>query len=142
RVLVALENASSAGIVHRDLKPANLMVRPAGDVKVMDFGIARIAGSQHLTSDGYMMGTPAYMSPEQVRGAEVDSRMDLYAVAVVLYRLLANSLPFRGDTAVQLIQSQLMEQPTPLRQVRPDLPPWIDEVLLHGLAKTPEQRFQ
>src|SRR5262245_50151291 len=142
QVLEALAHAHAAGIVHRDLKPSNLMVTPTGDVKVMDFGIARIAGSEHLTTDGYMMGTPAYMSPEQVRGAEVDARMDLYAIAVVLYRLLTNSLPFKGETAVQLIQSQLMEQPTPPRQMRPDLPPWVDEVILHGLAKTPDQRFQ
>src|SRR5262245_49859498 len=82
QVLDALDHAHMHGIVHRDLKPANLMITPSGDVKVMDFGIARIAGSEHLTTDGFMMGTPAYMSPEQVRGAEVDARMDLYAVAV------------------------------------------------------------
>jgi len=142
QVLDALEHAHSAGIVHRDLKPSNLMVTPNGDVKVMDFGIARIAGSEHLTTDGYMMGTPAYMAPEQVRGSEVDARMDLYAVAVVLYRLLTNHLPFRADSPFALIQSQLMDEPTPARQIRPDLPEWLDEILSRGLAKAPDDRVQ
>jgi hypothetical protein len=142
QVLDALEHAHSAGIVHRDLKPSNLMVTPSGEVKVMDFGIARIAGSEHLTTDGFMMGTPAYMAPEQVRGSEVDGRMDLYAVAVVLYRLLTNRLPFRADTPIALIQSHLMDQPTPPRELRPDLPAWIEQVLERGLAKAAADRFQ
>src|SRR5439155_6807753 len=85
QVLDALEHAHAAGIVHRDLKPSNVMVTPTGDVKVMDFGIARAAGSQHLTMEGYMMGTPAYMAPEQIRGEEVDRRMDLYSTSVMFY---------------------------------------------------------
>ncbi len=142
QVLDALDHAHRAGIVHRDLKPANLMVTPTGEVKVMDFGIARITGSEHLTTDGYLMGTPAYMSPEQVRGSELDARVDLYAVAVVFYRLLTQNLPFRADTPMALIQAHLMDQPTPSRLHRPDLPLWIDDVLRRGLAKAPEDRFQ
>ncbi len=83
-VLEALQYAHSAGVVHRDLKPANLMLTVSGDVKVMDFGIARVVGSEHLTSAGFMMGTPAYMAPEQVRGLAIDHRTDLYAMAVVI----------------------------------------------------------
>ncbi len=142
QILDALEHAHAAGIVHRDLKPGNVMVTASGDVKVMDFGIARVAGSEHLTMEGYMMGTPAYMAPEQVRGEEVDRRMDLYSAAVMLYRLVTHRLPFAGDSAITLIHSQLTDPPTPPRQFRPDLPEWIDGILTRGLAKAPADRFQ
>jgi Protein kinase domain len=142
QILDALEHAHAAGIVHRDLKPGNVMVTASGDVKVMDFGIARVAGSEHLTMEGYMMGTPAYMAPEQVRGEEVDRRMDLYSAAVMLYRLVTHRLPFAGDSAITLIHSQLTDPPTPPRQFRPDLPEWIDAILTRGLAKAPADRFQ
>src|SRR4249920_2012669 len=88
QALAALAHAHSMGVVHRDLKPANLMITENGAVKVMDFGIARVSGSEHLTNAGFMMGTPAYMAPEQVMGAEVDLRADLYAMGVVFYRLV------------------------------------------------------
>jgi serine/threonine-protein kinase len=142
QILDALEHAHASGIVHRDLKPGNVMVTESGDVKVTDFGIARVAGSAHLTMDGYMMGTPAYMAPEQVRGEEVDRRMDLYSAAVMLYRLVTSRLPFEADSAVTLIHSQLSDPPTPPRQFRPDLPDWMDAVLARGLAKAPGDRFQ
>jgi serine/threonine protein kinase len=142
QVLDALEYAHGAGVIHRDLKPANLMLSPSGDVKVMDFGIARVQGSEHLTTNGYMVGTPAYMAPEQVRGEEVDPRMDLYSVAVVLYRMLTHHLPFHGDTAIAMIHSQLNNPPTPPQQFRADLPEWLIGVLERGLAKKPAERFQ
>jgi serine/threonine-protein kinase len=142
QVLDALEYAHGAGVIHRDLKPANLMLSPSGEVKVMDFGIARVQGSEHLTTNGYMVGTPAYMAPEQVRGEEVDPRMDLYSVAVVLYRMLTHHLPFHGDTAIAMIHSQLNNPPTPPQQFRADLPEWLVAVLDQGLAKKPADRFQ
>jgi eukaryotic-like serine/threonine-protein kinase len=142
QVLEALHHAHGAGVVHRDLKPANLMLTAIGDVKVMDFGIARVAGTEHMTNDGFMMGTPAYMAPEQVRGQEVDARTDVYSMAVVLYRLVAAQLPFKADTAVAMIQSQLNDPPTPLRQYRADLPDWLDKVLSCALAKSPADRYQ
>jgi eukaryotic-like serine/threonine-protein kinase len=142
QVLDALEYAHGAGVIHRDLKPANLMLTPAGDVKVMDFGIARVQGSEHLTTNGYMVGTPAYMAPEQVRGEEVDPRMDLYSIAVVLYRMLTHHLPFHGDTAIAMIHSQLNNPPTPPQQFRADLPEWLVGALERGLAKKPADRFQ
>jgi serine/threonine protein kinase len=142
QVLDALEYAHGVGVIHRDLKPANLMLSPSGEVKVMDFGIARVQGSEHLTTNGYMVGTPAYMAPEQVRGEEVDPRMDLYAVAVVLYRMLTHHLPFHGDTAIAMIHSQLNNPPTPPQQFRADLPEWLVLVLERGLAKKPADRFQ
>ena len=141
QVLDALQYAHSAGVIHRDLKPANVMLTPSGTVKVMDFGIARVQGSEHLTTNGFMVGTPAYMAPEQVRGEEVDPRMDLYAIAVVLYRMLTHRLPFNGDTAIAMIHSQLNNWPTPPRQFRADLPDWLVSVIDRGLAKTPADRF-
>ena len=142
QILDALGHAHRAGIVHRDLKPANLMLTDVGMVKVMDFGIARVSGTERMTSDGFMVGTPAYMAPEQVRGEDVDGRTDLYAVGVIFYRLLTGKLPFKADTAVAMIQSQLNEQPTPARQVRAELPDWLDAVLMRSLAKRPVDRYQ
>jgi serine/threonine-protein kinase len=95
RILSALEHAHRAGIVHRDMKPANVMVTIAGGVKIMDFGIARVRGAEHMTIDGLMMGTPAYMAPEQGLGEEVDERTDIYSVGVVFYRLLSGSVQGR-----------------------------------------------
>jgi serine/threonine-protein kinase len=140
--LDALAYAHRLGIVHRDLKPSNLMVTDTGVVKVMDFGIARIMGSEHLTSDGSMMGTPAYMAPEQVRSAEVDWRADLYSMGVVLYRLLTGRLPFEAETPIAIAQKQLYDPPTPLTLARPDLPLWCEAVLERALAKSPDRRFQ
>ena len=142
QILDALGHAHRAGIVHRDLKPANLMLTDAGVVKVMDFGIARVSGTERMTSDGFMVGTPAYMAPEQVRGEDVDGRTDLYAVGVVFYRLLTAKLPFKAETAVAMIHSQLNEAPTPARAVRAELPDWLDAVLMRSLAKWPADRYQ
>ncbi|MGH9315182.1 MAG: protein kinase domain-containing protein, partial [Vicinamibacterales bacterium] len=142
QVLDALGHAHRVGVVHRDLKPANLMLTEYGSVKIMDFGIARVLGTEHLTSDGLMMGTPAYMAPEQVLATDVDARADLYSVGVVLYRLLSGRLPFKADTAIAMAHKQLKEPPTPLRQYRAELPPWCEDVLGRALAKSPADRFQ
>ena len=142
QVLDALGHAHRAGVIHRDLKPANLMIGETGAVKVMDFGIARVLGTEQFTLGGLMMGTPAYMAPEQVMGQVIDTRADLYAVGVVFYRLLAGRLPFVADTAIAMAQKQISEQPTPLADLRPDLPAWCSEIAVRALAKDPAQRFQ
>jgi serine/threonine-protein kinase len=142
KVLSALEHAHRAGIVHCDIKPANVMVTEDGGVKIMDFGTARMRGAQHGTVDGYMMGTPAYMSPEQVLGQELDGRADLYAAGIVLYRLLTAKLPFDAETAMAVVQKQISEPPTPLHEHREDLPDWCDSILQRALAKSPSDRFQ
>jgi len=140
--LAALAHAHSLGVVHRDLKPANLMIADTGVVKVMDFGIARVAGTEHITSAGYMMGTPAYMAPEQVLGRDVDARADLYAMGVVFYRLVTGKLPFTGGTPFAVAQSQVNDAPTPIGVLRTDLPPWVDRLVARALAKDPADRFQ
>jgi serine/threonine-protein kinase len=142
QVLDALGHAHRAGVVHRDLKPANLMITESGAVKIMDFGIARVLGSEHFTHGGYMMGTPAYMAPEQVLGREIDGRADLYSIGVVLYRLLTGRLPFNADTAISMVQMQISEAPTPILSLKPDLPAWCTRVIERALAKSPSDRFQ
>jgi serine/threonine-protein kinase len=141
-ILSALEHAHRAGIVHRDLKPANAMVSELGGVKIMDFGIARVRGAEHMTIDGCAVGTPAYMAPEQVLGEDIDGRADLYAVGLILYRLLTGKLPFDADSPMVMLQKQVSEAPTPVRTHRPDLPDWCDSVVQRALAKAPEDRFQ
>ena len=142
QVLDALSHAHKAGIVHRDLKPANLMLADSGAVKVMDFGLARMQGTEHLTNDGFMIGTPAYMSPEQVAGAEVDGRADLYAMGVVFYRLLTGQLPFKADSGIAMAHKQMYDAPTPVRQLRTELPSVFEDLFIRALAKSPDDRFQ
>ena len=142
QVLDALEHAHGVGIVHRDLKPANLMLTESGLVKVMDFGLARMVGSEHLTTAGYMVGTPAYMSPEQVLGREIDGRADIYAMGVVLFRLLTAQLPFKADSGIAMVHRQLNDLPTPVRQIRSELPEAVESVIARALAKSADDRYQ
>ena len=142
QALAALAHAHSMGVVHRDLKPANMMITETGSVKIMDFGIARVAGTEHLTNAGFMMGTPAYMAPEQVMGHEIDARADLYAMGVVFYRMSSGKLPFKGDTPFAMAQSQVSDPPTPIGTHRGDLPAWVELLVARALAKNPEERFQ
>jgi serine/threonine-protein kinase len=142
QALAALTHAHGLGVVHRDLKPANLMITDAGVVKVMDFGIARVSGSERLTTAGYMMGTPAYMAPEQVLGHEIDARADLYAMGVVFYRLATGRLPFKGETPFAMAQSQVSDPPTPMSLACADLPTWAEQIAARALAKQPDARFQ
>jgi serine/threonine-protein kinase len=141
QALAALAHAHEMGVIHRDLKPANLMVAD-GRLKITDFGIARVAGAEHLTSVGFLMGTPAYMAPEQLLGREVDARTDVFAIGCVLYFLATAKLPFKGNTAMEIVESRLHDEPTPVKTVRSDLPEWFDYVLSRALARNPDARFQ
>ncbi len=138
----ALVRAAERGIVHRDIKPDNLLVTPAGDVKVADFGLARSVGEPvELTQDGMTLGTPLYMSPEQGQGSGVDIRSDLYSLGASVYHLLAGRPPFNADTALAVVMAHVQEPLPALSQLRPELPADVCAVVERLLAKRPEDRF-
>ncbi|UOQ59387.1 Stk1 family PASTA domain-containing Ser/Thr kinase [Leucobacter rhizosphaerae] len=143
-VLTALEYSHRAGIVHRDIKPANIMVTQNGQVKVMDFGIARAVSetSSTLQQTTAILGTAAYFSPEQAKGEAIDARTDLYSTGVLLYELLTGDVPFRGDTAVAVAYQHVSERPKPPSERKSDVPPELDRVVLYALAKDRAKRFQ
>ncbi|MFL6289640.1 MAG: protein kinase domain-containing protein [Thermoanaerobaculia bacterium] len=137
-----IEVAHRAGIIHRDLKPDNLMITEAGSVKVMDFGIARAAGSGHLTRTGLLVGTLRYMAPEQIQGEEVDHRADIYSLGAVLYQTITGRRPFEGPSDYAIIRAQIEEMPPPPSTVAAGVPAWLDRAVLRALAKKPADRFQ
>ncbi|HUL85327.1 MAG TPA: Stk1 family PASTA domain-containing Ser/Thr kinase [Actinomycetota bacterium] len=142
KIAAALGAAHEQGIVHRDIKPANVMVTRDGQVKVMDFGIARIRTDITAPQTSSVIGTPTYLSPEQAQGQAVDARSDLYSLGCVLYELLAGSPPFTGDTPVAIAYKQVNETPIPPSQRNADVPPRLDAVVMKCLAKNPANRYQ
>ena len=143
-ILEALEYSHRAGVVHRDIKPGNVMVTHAGQVKVMDFGIARAVSdsSSTVAETTAILGTAAYFSPEQAKGEPVDARADLYSAGVVLYELLAGRQPFRGESPVAVAYQHVSEAPLPPSEVNESVPRSLDAVALRALAKDPYQRYQ
>jgi serine/threonine-protein kinase len=138
----ALQKAASIGLVHRDIKPDNLLLTPDGEVKVADFGLARARGqSQNLTAAGVTLGTPLYMSPEQIQGLQVDSRSDLYSLGATAYHMLSGRPPFSGETALALAMQHLQAEPPSLKQLRPDLPDSLVAIVHRLMKKNPDERF-
>ncbi|HEX7082641.1 MAG TPA: Stk1 family PASTA domain-containing Ser/Thr kinase [Gaiellaceae bacterium] len=140
QILGALGFAHRGGIVHRDIKPHNIVVGTDGRLKVTDFGIAR-SGASQMTEAGSIVGTAQYLSPEQARGATVDPRSDIYSLGVVLYEMLTGTVPFTGDTPVEIAMKHLSQVPDPPSKLRKEVPHDLDAVVMRALAKDPEQRY-
>src|SRR5712671_1521460 len=152
----ALSAAHAAGIVHRDVKPENVMIRTDGIVKVLDFGLAKLTSPASLdsvdaeaptranikTDPGMVMGTTAYMSPEQARGLAVDARTDIFSLGVVIYELVAGRPPFGGTTRSDLIAALLEREPPPLARFAPEVPAELERIVMKALTKDPDERFQ
>jgi eukaryotic-like serine/threonine-protein kinase len=132
------------GIVHRDLKPENILVTTAGRLKIADFGTAMLEGARRLTWKhlSESLGTPDYMSPEQIQGERGDDRSDIYAWGVMMYELLTGRVPFRGDNWMAVMAGHLGEHATPIRQLRPDVPPALAAVVTHAMRRHPAARYQ
>lgn len=143
-ILTALEYSHRAGVVHRDIKPGNVMVTSSGQVKVMDFGIARAISesSANVAQTSAVLGTASYFSPEQAKGETVDARTDLYSTGVVLYEMLTGRAPFRGDSPVAVAYQHVSELPTPPNALNPAVSPAMSAVVMHALAKDRFERFQ
>jgi serine/threonine protein kinase len=146
QLAAALDFAHARGVIHRDIKPANILITPEGRLLLTDFGLVKIVTGEgqaqvRLTGAGAPVGTPDYMSPEQVMGDEVDGRADLYSLGIILYQMLTATTPFQGETPMQIAAQQLHLSPPPPRRFRPDLPEAAQQVILKALAKRPADRF-
>jgi serine/threonine protein kinase len=140
-VLAALEAAHARGLVHRDVKAGNVMLTQAGEVKVMDFGIARSLDAETLTGSGTVVGSASYLSPEQVRGLTADRRSDLYSVGCVLYEALTGRPPFVGSSAIAVAHQHVSEEPVPLSSLA-RVPSSLEDVIMRALAKDPGARYE
>ena len=141
QVCDALSAAHRVGVVHRDLKPGNVLINEQGEVRVIDFGLAKASYMHSMTATGLIMGTPEYMAPEQVRGRVTDHRTDIYALGALAYHLVCGRPPFSGDTPIAVGFQHCAEPPVPPREIKPDLPEALEAAVLRCLEKDPAARF-
>jgi len=141
QVCAGLDYAHSHGVVHRDVKPANIMIEPSGAVKIMDFGIAK-SGGTGMTTAGQVLGTPNYMSPEQVKGRPLDGRSDLFSFGVILYEMVTGEKPFTGQNVTTIVYKIVHENPIPPRDLDVTIHPGLSWIITKALAKSPDDRFQ
>lgn len=141
QMLDGLEHAHKKGIIHRDIKPANVMIDDDGEVKIMDFGIARMRNAQRITRHGKSVGTLEYMSPEQIQGQEGDERTDIYAVGNILYELLCGIPPYQADTDYQIMKDKLEKNPKTISEFNSSVPLPLQKIIFKALERNPEKRF-
>ncbi|MBE6665029.1 MAG: serine/threonine protein kinase [Ruminococcaceae bacterium] len=142
QILQALDHAHMRGVIHRDIKPQNIMVMEGGFIKVADFGIAKLPNAETVTMIDHAVGTIYYISPEQARGKKIDPRSDLYSLGVMFYEMLTGELPFMADTSYAIMTKHINEAPTPPRQLVPQLPVGIEQIILCSMEKDPARRYQ
>jgi serine/threonine-protein kinase len=143
QILEGLDYLHSQGVIHRDLKPQNIMLCSDGSLRIMDFGIAKVAASRRMTFGGFSptMGTPDYMAPEQVKGQRGDERTDIYSVGAILYEMLTGRVPFEGQNAYMIMNARLLGDPVAPRTHNPSIRPQVEEVVLHAMARDPSHRY-
>lgn len=141
QICEGLDAAHRQGVIHRDLKSQNIIINPANQCKIIDFGLAHTAHLQGMTATGLIMGTPEYMAPEQVAGKKVDERADIYSLGIILYELFTGRVPFSGDSAIAVGFKQMKEDPPPPREINPQLPIEVETILLKALQKDPADRY-
>ncbi len=142
QIAEGLKEAHAKNIVHRDVKSANIMVTGKGQIKIMDFGVAKLSGQTKLTGNESTLGTAAYMSPEQARGQEVDARTDIWSLGVILYEMVSGQLPFRGEYEQSVLYAILNQEPEPLTGVRTNVPVALERIVQKSMKKAPEERYQ
>jgi eukaryotic-like serine/threonine-protein kinase len=135
--------AHQVGVVHRDLKPPNILINDSGLVKVVDFGLAVVShGDARLTKTGVLLGTPTYMAPEQVRGHTIDARTDIYSLGILMYEMCTGRPPYVADDPMAILFQHVEGHPTPPRQLKPDIPPEVEAIILKAMWVDPTKRFQ
>ena len=142
QIAEALNAAHKKNVIHRDIKSENIMVTETGQIKVMDFGLAKLKGSIKLTKTSSTVGTVAYMSPEQARGEQIDHRTDIWSLGVVLYEMISGELPFKGDYESAVFYSILNEDPASITGLRTGVPMELERIINKALTKNPDERYQ
>jgi serine/threonine-protein kinase len=143
RICEALDYMHRQDMVHRDLKPENIMLCTDGSLRIMDFGIVKVSGMRRLTFSGFSpaLGTPDFMAPEQVKGKRGDERTDIYSLGAVLFEMITGTVPFEGSTAFQIMNARLTGDPPAPRSINPDIPPEVEEIVLHAMQRNPDDRY-